>query len=122
MVPRRSASTEVIGVALFSAARGSSHQAVAAELDLPDDTVRGWIRRVIQQARSLTDTGTRTAHMLDPELPPLGPQSSALAYAIDALAAAAAAAVRFLGPIAPPWEIINMFTGGLFLAPAGRSG
>ena len=61
------------------------------------------------------------AHRLDPMLPAIVPAGSALADAMSALAAAAGAMVRRLGPIAAPWQIIAMIARGQLLAPL-RSG
>jgi len=44
------------------------------------------------------------------------PAGSALADAVSALATAAAAMVRRLGPLAPPWQIIAMIARGQLLA------
>lgn len=44
-----------------------------------------------------------------------------LADALSALGTAAAALTRRLGPIAPPWQLIAVITGGRLLAPL-RSG
>ncbi|MGH2881240.1 MAG: sigma factor-like helix-turn-helix DNA-binding protein [Solirubrobacteraceae bacterium] len=42
---------EVIGRALMAAADGVDHRRIAAELGLPESTVRNWLRR----ARALAD-------------------------------------------------------------------
>jgi hypothetical protein len=49
------------------------------------------------------------------------PGQSALADALNALAAAAGAVVRLLGPLGPPRQIIAMIARGQLLAPL-RSG
>ena len=54
-------------------------------------------------------------------LPATVPTGSALADALSALGIAAAAVLRRLGPIAPPWHIIAMLARGRLLAPQ-RSG
>jgi hypothetical protein len=88
---------------------------------VPADTVRGWIRRVRARAEWLRVQGTIAAHRFDPMLPAIVPAGSALADAVSVLAMAAAALVRRLGPIAPPWQIIAMLARGRLLAPL-RSG
>ena len=44
VVPRRRDCTQVIAQALFAAAGGAGHRTIAAELDRPPGTVRGWLR------------------------------------------------------------------------------
>jgi transposase-like protein len=44
---------EVIGQALTMAGSGSGHRRIAAHLDLPSATVRGWLRRVRQRAEEI---------------------------------------------------------------------
>lgn len=118
--PLRSAYTmEVVGPALLGSAQGRSHRTIAADLGLPADTVRGWIRKVRGRAEWLRTTATVAAHMFDANLPPLLPTEvrSALAEAISALGAAAAAARLMFGPIATPWELLAHIAEGRLLAP-----
>jgi len=118
-VPARHGYTlEVVGPALLASAAGRSCRAIGAELDLPADTVRGWVRRATGRAERLRTLGTAAAHAYDPLLPPIEPTGgSALADALSALAVAAAAVVRLLGPIAPVWHLIAMLARGQLLAP-----
>ena len=119
-VPARHAYTlEVVGPALLASAQGGrSCRAIGAELALPADTVRGWVRRATGQTERLRTLGTAAAHAYDPLLPPIEPTGrSALADARSALAVAAAAVVRLLGPIAPVWHLIAMVARGQLLAP-----
>lgn len=83
------------------AARGHRAPLVAARRDNSE-----WLRQL----------GTGRAYELDANLPPLRDQPTALACAVDALATAAAAAVRLVGPIASPWAAICVMTGGQLLA------
>jgi hypothetical protein len=122
LLPRRTATVEVIGTALLAKVTGASHHAIAADLDLPADTVRGWIRSATAHASWLCARGTITAHRFDPELPPILPTGTALGDAIAALGIAAAAATRRLGCLAAPWELITQFTGGHLLTPLARAG
>lgn len=109
----------VVGPALLASAQGRSHRTIAADLGLPADTVRGWIRKVNGRAEELRTTATRAAYMLDPNLPPIlsTDSGSPLAEAISALGAAAAAARRMFGPIATPWEFLAAIAQGHLLAP-----
>lgn len=104
-----------------TSAAGQSHRTIGADLGVPADTVRDWIRRVRARAEWLRVQGTIAAHSLDPMLPAIVPARSALADAMSALATAAAAMVRRLGPIASPWQIIAIVARGQLLAPV-RSG
>jgi Domain of unknown function (DUF6431)/Homeodomain-like domain len=119
--PHRAYTIDLVGQALLASACGHSHRAIGADLGVPPDTVRDWIRRVRARAEWLRVQGTIAAHTLDPMLPVIVPAGSALADAMSALATAAAASVRRLGPTAPPWQIIAMIACGQLLAPM-RSG
>jgi len=119
--PHRAHTIDLVGQALLASASGHSHRAIGAALGIPADTVRDWIRRVRARAEWLRVQGTIAAHTLDPMLREIAPAGSALADAMSALAAAAAASVRRLGPTAPPWQIIAMISRRQLLAPM-RSG
>jgi hypothetical protein len=114
---RHAYAIDVVGQALLASARGQGYRAIGAELAVPADTVRGWIRRAIGRAEWLRMQGTIRAHEYDPMLPATAPTGSALADALSALGLAAAAVLRLLGPIAPPWHIIAMLARGRLLAP-----
>jgi hypothetical protein len=118
---RHAYAIDVVGQALLASARGQGHRAIGAELAVPADTVRGWIRRATGRAEWLRVQGTIRGHECDPMLPATAPTGSALADALSALGLAAAAVLRLLGPIAPPWHIIAMLARGRLLAPQ-RSG
>jgi hypothetical protein len=118
---RHAYAIDVVGQALLASARGQGHRAIGAELAVPADTVRGWIRRATGRAEWLRVQGTIRAHECDPMLPATVPTGSALADALSALGLAAAAVRRLLGPIAPTWHLIAMLAGGRLLAPH-RSG
>jgi hypothetical protein len=119
--PHRAYTIDLVGQALLASALGRSHRTIGTDLGIPADTVRDWIRRVKARAEWLRVRGTIEAHMLDPMLPVIVPAGSALADALSALATAAAASVRRLGPTAPPWQIIALIARGQLLAPV-RSG
>ena len=119
--PHRAYTIDVVGQALLASSCGRSHRTIGADLGVPADTVRDWIRRVRARAGWLRVQGTIAAHRLDPMLSVIVPAGSALADAVSALATAAAAMVRRLGPLAPPWQIIAMIARGQLLAPL-RSG
>ena len=118
-LPRRLDEVATIGAALLAHVRGEGHRPIAVRLELPPDTVRGWLRRARSNHASLRYLGTVLAHSLDANLPPLQPAGSPLGDAIDALATAAAAAQRFFGGSRTPWEAMTLMTHGRLLAPGG---
>lgn len=87
--PYRAYTIDVVGQALASAC-GRSHRTIGADLGIPADTVRDWIRRVRARAQWLRLEGTIAAQTLDPMLPVIVPAGSALGDAMSALATAAA--------------------------------
>jgi hypothetical protein len=117
-LPRRADSVEVIGAALVGRARGAGISSLAAELDRPPATVRGWIRRAQATCEFLRDTALRHLIDLNPHFPPFGPQASPLAEALDAVAACAYwAAKRLALPRLPsPWQLAVVLTQGLWLS------
>jgi transposase-like protein len=118
---RHADAIEVVGAALLAHAAGQGLRTIATELDVPVDTVRRWLRRVTSRAEWLRQQGTIHAYQADPMLAPIVPSGTVLADALSALGTAAAAVVRRLGPIAPPWQLIASIAGGRLLAPL-RSG
>lgn len=116
VLPRCSAGSDLVGKVLLAAAQGAGHRTIAERCSLPEGTVRRWLRRARDNAEWLRQLGTGRAFELDANLPPLRDQPTPLACAVDALATAAAAAVRLVGPIASPWAAICVMTGGQLLA------
>lgn len=112
---RRRDAIDVIGAALVAKAGGSGHRAIAAVLDLPATTVRGWLRRFGAMAERIRAHFTRWAHAFDPELGTINPAGSAFADAVEAVGTAARAAVRRLGT-RPPWSVASVLSGGALLA------
>lgn len=118
-VPRRAHAVEVIGTALGARLHGGSYRAIAAELALAADTVRGWVRRLTTHAEALRVYATRQVVTLDPDPPRLDPQGSPLADALHALAAAVHAAQRRLdAPDSARWPLAGIFGLARHLAPA----
>ncbi|MDP9402387.1 MAG: helix-turn-helix domain-containing protein [Actinomycetota bacterium] len=114
---RRRDAVEVIGTALVAKAAGHGHCTIAARLGVPVSTVRGWLRRFAARAEQLRAAATRWANCIDAGMAPLEPRGSPFAEALDALGAAASAAIRRLGPASSPWHLLAALTGGLMLAP-----
>ncbi len=121
-LPRRADTVEVIGTALLAAATGASHRRIAADLDRPANTVRGWIRRATAHAPHLRENATILAYQFDSVLPPIPPAATVLGDAVQALGAAVAAVTRRLGPTGPAWDFITWLTSGRLLAPPARTG
>ncbi|MDN5769210.1 MAG: hypothetical protein L0H78_25850 [Humibacillus sp.] len=117
---RRADAVSVIGAALEAKAAGAGHRSIAARLGRPACTVRGWLRRFTVRAEQERARFTRLLVALDPLAGPLVPRASVVADALEALGAAAAAAVLRLSP-QPAWELAARATGGRLLAPVGGS-
>lgn len=114
---RRADAVSVIGAALEAKAAGAGHRRIAAMLERPVATVRGWLRRLVARAERVRAEFTRLLLALDPLAAPLFPRVSLLADALEALGRAAAAAVVRLSPVTA-WEFAARATGGRLLAPA----
>lgn len=112
-VPGRLDGATSVCLALAWAARGEGHRPIAARLDLPESTVRGWLRRL--RARALA----HAAHLSQVALawgapsarPP--PGTTPLAALWQALGALERAARRRLGPAG------QLERAGLLLAVIG---
>jgi hypothetical protein len=116
---RRADEAPVIGAALAAAARGAAHRRVAAGLQVPEDTVRGWLRRAAGRADQVREIFTKAAVAVSADPVPLEPAGSPLADALVAIAAAAAAAAQRWPPLlaVSPWEIASAVTNATLLAP-----
>jgi hypothetical protein len=112
-VPRRRDSAEVIGTALLAKAQGDGHRTIAARLDRPPGTVRGWLRAGARRADALTLCGVRWTVALGDELGRPTLPDSPLHGAVDALGRAVIACkLRFYDPRVSPWELMVALTGG----------
>jgi len=121
-LPRRAVTVKIVGQALLAPVNGASHRTIAADLELPADTVRGWIRRATAHASWLREWAPSWPTGSTPNTPSIRPTGTPLGDALEALGNAAAAATRQLGLLAPPWELIAYFTGGRLLTPVSRAG
>lgn len=113
---RRADAVAVIGAALEARAAGAGHRPIAAALGRPVATVRGWLRRFAARAEQVRGLFTRLLHALDPSALGLVPRDCAIADAVEAIGAAAAAAVLRLSPC-EPWPFASRASGGRLLAP-----
>jgi hypothetical protein len=124
-VPRRADDMQTIGTALLHAALGRGHRVIAAMLDRPVSTVRGWLRAARANAQRAGRYAYLLRRLMEPEEAtlftrwPLRPRTR-LAHAVDDLGAAAAAARRRFGshPEPNPWATLTTVGGFLLLAPA----
>jgi hypothetical protein len=101
----------VIGEAIEAKVAGDGHRRIAARLGVPDWMVRRWLRRFAERAVAIREHFTRWAHALDVSLGPLGPGRGAFADAVEAIGAAARAAVLRFGP-GPVWPWAAFVSGG----------
>jgi Domain of unknown function (DUF6431) len=93
-LPRRAYGTEVVGAALLAAADGAGYARAAAAADAPVGTVRDWLRAVARGAPGLTAQAVTVAEAAADAgacWPRPWRPGSALAGAVNALAAAARA-------------------------------
>ena len=114
---RRADTVAVIGRALLAKAAGAGHRSIAALLDRPVSTVRGWLRRFGVRAESLRVLFTGLLHELDASAAALPVTGSRFTDALQALGLAASAATRLLGP-RPAWQFASAASGGLLLGPS----
>jgi hypothetical protein len=112
-VARRRDGAEVIGEALLAKAQGQGHRTIAARLDRPPGTVRGWLRAAARRGEALRACVARWTQVIDANAEQLPPAASPLAGAVDALGATARACRLELGMRASPWELAVALTGGL---------
>jgi len=112
-VPRRRDGAEVIGAALLDKAAGAGHRTIAARLDRPPGTVRGWLRAFARRAEAIGHSARSWAHAIDASLTPARPAGSPLADAVEALGVAVRACRLHLATRAGPWELAVAVTGGL---------
>lgn len=119
-LPRRLDGVDLIGAALLGAAGGAGHRPLAARLNRPEGTVRGWLRAAREQAgwlhAELASAGARLPeHRLGTAVPPPTP----LGETVEAAGRVASAYRRHLGPgLLSPWQLLSQLTNGRLLAPA----
>ena len=103
---------------LARAARGQGFRSIAAASGVPEDTVRGRLRRFRSSAGRVREGFTRLAGVLAVDPVPLDPAGSAAGDAVVAVvAAAAAAAGRWPALTVSAWELAAVVTMGSLLSP-----
>lgn len=117
---RRADGVDVVGAALRAKAAGAGHRLVAARLERPASTVRGWLRAFARNAEAARSVLMALLVQLDPLTGPLPVHPSVLADAVEAVGVCAGAARRRLGVVGAvsPWQLAAAVTGGRLLAPA----
>ena len=119
---RRADEAVVIGAGVVLAAAGWGHRRIAARLDRPAGTVRGWVRRMRERAQVLRLGFTELLVAVDPDPVVPDPGGGALAEAVAVLVAAALATVRRWGAAVSGlsvWELAAAVTSGGLLTPTG---
>jgi hypothetical protein len=112
---RRHDVVDVIGAALLAKASGRGHRGIAADLRLPAETVRGWLRRFRRRAAAIRDQFTQLAHSLGADLRTAQPRASPFADALEAIGVAARAAASRFG-VTPVWDFVAGASGGRLLS------
>jgi hypothetical protein len=112
---RRVDAAAVIGTALLEKAAGAGHRKIAAMLDRPAETVRGWLRRFAAKAETLRAHFRHWALALDARLDEITPKGSPTGEALEAIGLATRAASVLLGP-RPPWCWASAMTAGMLLS------
>ncbi|ETW25672.1 helix-turn-helix domain-containing protein [Mycobacterium gastri] len=118
--PRRADSTEVVGTALASKAKGLGYRRIAATLGRSASTVRRWLRRARDRAHlnRLWQRGAQELIRLNADaFNAIAGTGNLLLDCLTMLAAAAWWARRRLGIAEPVWTLIGLYTGGRLLAP-----
>lgn len=124
-VPRRRDGVEVIGLARLAAAGGEGHRTIAARLDRPPGTVRGWLRAFARRSDLIQQCAVRwTIALGDGDALPRQPTGSPVTDTLEAVARAARAWRLRFGPRGSPWELAVALTGGRLLHgnPPGAPG
>lgn len=116
---RRADAVTVIGEALVAKALGAGHRPIAAALNRPPSTVRGWLRRIGVVAEQVLAVLAAAAAELGTEFTPPAVTVGLVAAVVELLGALSAAVARQLGGSCSPWRLAAVLTGGRLLAPAG---
>ena len=115
---RRADAVEVVGAAIAAKVTGLGARPIAALVDRPLGTVRGWLRRFGCRTEVVRGWFTRLlcAVAVDPLLPE--PAGSEWADAVAAIEAAAVAVVaRFAVVGVTVWQVVSAASVGRLLSP-----
>jgi hypothetical protein len=119
---RRADAVAVVGAAIAARATGLGARPIAAGLDRPLETVRGWLRRFGGRVEAVRAWFTRLLCVVavDPVLPESA--GSVWADAVAAIGAAArAVATRFVVGVTV-WQVVGAASAGRLLSPGWPTG
>jgi len=120
---RRADAVAVIGAAITAKATGLGARPIAAMLDRPLGTVRGWLRRFGSRAEAVRAWFTRLLCLVAADPVPPGPAGSVWADAVAAIRVAAqAVAARFAVARVTVWQVVGAASAGRLLAPGWPTG
>lgn len=118
LLVRRADAAAVIGAAVAAKAAGAGYRSIALGLGRPVETVRGWLRRFAGRVQAVRGVFTVWLRLLDPDPVMPEPAGGEWADAVAAIVAAArAAAGRFVIPTVSVWEMASAISCGRLLAP-----
>jgi transposase-like protein len=116
-LPRHADTVQVVVAALLASHAGTGARTIAADLGVPVDTVRSWLRRVTGRADAVQTQATRWGHRYDPELMGTPTTGSVLGDVVSALGVAARAIRLGSETTATAWQLIGIITGGRLVWP-----
>jgi hypothetical protein len=122
VLARRAYAVEVIGAAMLARAGGQGHRTIAATLEVPATTVRGWLRVMATRLEPVRLHLVRVARRAGVDQPVPTALGSPWRDMLAALGAATAAvtgrfgAVGVLGPVTA-WQVAAACSAGRLLAP-----
>ena len=92
---------------------------IAAELGVPESTVRGWLRRINMVAATVLAVVATTAARPGTDFVAPAVTAGPVQAVVELLGGLAASAARRLGGSCSPWRLAAVLTGGRLLTPAG---
>lgn len=116
---RRADAVAVVGAALLAHACGSGHRPIAASLEVPASTVRGWLRRIVAVADPVLAVLAAAAAELGTEFRAPAATAGSVAAVVELLGSVASAVARRLGGSCSPWRLAAVLSGGRLLSPGG---
>lgn len=119
--PRRADTLQVVMAGLLAHQGGTGARTIGADLDVPVDTVRSWVRSASAHAQWLRERATQWAYRMDPVHPPIQTTGSPLGDALNALGYAAAATARRVPRPLTAWQLIGLISAGCLVAPVASS-
>lgn len=121
LAARRADSAAVIAAAIEAkTVTGAGHRSIAARLDRPVSTVRGWLRGFVAAAAAIAAEFTARAHRDGPDAAGLwpAPASTAAGQALAAVAAYAGVLADRFAVAVLPWQSVGLVAAGPFFFSA----